>query len=165
VVLAGEALSHAGGAAMGEGRAVAARAIDSGEALERFRRMVEAQGGDARVVDDPLSVLPRAPVERAIEADRGGTVVAVNAEAIGRQAVALGAGRLRRVDPVDPATGLVLRAKIGDRLEVGMPIGAVHARTEDAAERAARVVLEALQVADEPASSPQLVQGWFDSED
>ena len=165
VVLAGEALSHASGAAMGEARAAAARAIDSGEALERFRRMVEAQRGDARVVDDPQGVLPRAPVERVIEADRGGTIVAVDAEAIGGQAVALGAGRLRKEDPVDPSAGLILRAKIGDRLEMGMPIGEAHARTEDAAERAARGVLQALQLSEEPVRAPQLVLGWFDSED
>lgn len=165
VVLAGEALSHTGGPGMGAGRVAAARAIDSGEALEGFRRMVEAQGGDPRVVVDPGSVLPQAPITQVLEAPIDGTVVAVDAEAIGRASAALGAGRIRKGDPIDPAVGLVVRAKIGDRLQVGQPIGEVHARTADAAAEASRRVLAALELSDGPAEPPQLILGWFDTEE
>jgi len=150
---------------MGAGRVAAARAIDSGEALEGFRRMVEAQGGDPRVVVDPGSVLPQAPITQVLEAPIDGTVVAVDAEAIGRASAALGAGRIRKGDPIDPAVGLVVRAKIGDRLQVGQPIGEVHARTADAAAEASRRVLAALELSDGPAEPPQLILGWFDTEE
>ncbi len=87
----------------------AEHALDGGEALERFRLMVEAQGGDPRVVDDPQGVLPRAPIVLPIPAGTDGTLAAVDAEAIGWASVALGAGRIRKGDPIDRAVGLVLR--------------------------------------------------------
>ena len=73
VMFAGEAVSRLSDVPMGEGRARAAAALDSGEALEAFRAMVQAQGGDPRVVDDPEGVLPAAPVVRPFAAERAGT--------------------------------------------------------------------------------------------
>ena len=72
-MFAGEAVSRLSDVPMGEGRARAAAALDSGEALEAFRRMIEAQGGDPRVVDDPEGVLPAAAVRRSFAAERAGT--------------------------------------------------------------------------------------------
>jgi thymidine phosphorylase len=105
----------------------AEHALDGGEALERFRRMLEAQGGDPHVVDDPRAILPSAPVVVPIVAAGAGTLGGVDAEAIGTASVALGAGRIRKGGPIDPAVGLVVRCKIGDRLESGQSIGEVHA--------------------------------------
>ena len=135
----------------------AAAAIDSGQALERLRRMVEAQGGDPRVVDDPHRVLPKAPVVVPLLADREGTLAAVEAEAIGIASSALGAGRIRKGDPIDPAVGIVVRPKIGDRLEAGEPIGEVHARDEAAAEEASHRVLASFTLIDGAAEAPPLV--------
>src|SRR6266511_1390208 len=90
VLFAGEALSRLTGTGMGEGRSAAAAAMDSGKALEAFRLMVEAQGGDPRVVDDPWAVLPVAPVRRPIEADRAGHLTAVDPAALGRASTELG---------------------------------------------------------------------------
>ncbi len=129
VVFAARALEATEHVAHDEALARAERSLDTGEALERFRRMVEAQGGDPHVVDDPEAVLPKAPVVLPIDADRDGTLAAVDAEAIGSASVALGAGRIRKGDPIDPAVGLVVRCKIGDRLAAGMPVGMVHARS------------------------------------
>ena len=142
----------------------AERAIDGGEALERFRRMVEAQGGDPRVVDDPSAILPRAPVINELLADRAGTLAAVDAEAIGLASGALGAGRARKADPIDPAVGILLHPKIGDRLAVGEPIGQVHGRSEDDAEEATRQVLAALTLTDADLSPPALVLRWLSEE-
>jgi pyrimidine-nucleoside phosphorylase len=138
--------------------------LSSGAALERFRRMVEAQGGDPRVVDDPSGVLPRAPVVVPIRADRTGWLAGTDAEAIGLASVALGAGRLRKGDPVDPAVGLVLRAKIGDRLDEGAELGEVHARDEGAADETARRVLAACTFADRPVTPPPLIHRSIDEE-
>lgn len=142
--------------------AQAERALDDGEALERFRRMVEAQGGDARVVDDPASILPRAPVILPIEADRDGTLAAVNAEGIGLASGALGAGRVRKGDTIDPSVGIVVRPKIGDHLAAGEPIGEVHARSRPDAAEATRRVLSALTLSDSEVSPPPLVHRWLD---
>jgi pyrimidine-nucleoside phosphorylase len=146
-----------------EGRRRAREALSSGGALDSFRRMVEAQGGDPRVVDDPAGVLPRAPVVVPISADRSGFLAAVDAEAIGRAAVALGAGRTRKGDPIDPAVGIVFRAKIGDRVEPGEPVGEVHARSEDMAAAAVHSVNESLRVVDHPVQAPPLVYGVQDT--
>ncbi|MGH2679692.1 MAG: thymidine phosphorylase [Actinomycetota bacterium] len=161
VLFAGRALELANGTPRDDALAQATTALGSGTALERFRAMVEAQGGDPRVVDDPAAVLPRAPVRQPLLADRSGVLAAVDAEEIGLASVGLGAGRLRKGDPIDPAVGIVVHPKIGDRLEAGSPIGEVHARDRDAADGAARRVLAALHVADAAVEPPPLVHGWM----
>ena len=111
-----------------------------GEALERLRAMVEAQGGDPAVCDDPARVLPAAPVIREVTAAAAGTVAAVPARAVGELSSRLGAGRSRKEDDVDPAVGVDLRAEVGLRVEAGTPLGVVHARTaEDAGMAEARL--------------------------
>jgi pyrimidine-nucleoside phosphorylase len=134
--------------------------VSSGQALEVFARMIEAQGGDPRVTEDPWAVLPRAPVVVPLWADREGVVAAMEAEEIGRAGVDLGAGRRRKGDSIDPATGIVLRARIGDRLARGDEFGEIHARDEEAAAAAARRVLAALTLVDHDVEPPPLVYGW-----
>ena len=136
-------------------------ALDGGEALERFRRMVEAQGGDSRVVDEPWGVLPGAPVVMPLLIDRSGVLAAVEADEIGLASSALGAGRIRKGDPIDPSVGIVVRPKVGDRLETGDRIGEIHARDESAAAGAARRVLAALTLADSPVEPRALLYGWY----
>jgi pyrimidine-nucleoside phosphorylase len=161
LLFAARALELTNGTGQEEALARATEAIDGGAALERFRAMVQAQGGDPRVVDDPKGVLPRAPVREPLLADRSGVLAAIQAEEIGLASVGLGAGRLRKGDPIDPAVGIVVHPKIGDRLEAGAPIGEVHARDHDAAAQAARRVLAAMDVADHPVRPPPLVHAWL----
>src|ERR671918_274521 len=146
-----------------DARRRAEEALSSGEALESFRRMVEAQGGDPSVVDDSVAVLPAAPVAVPLDADRTGYLAEVDAEAVGRTAVALGAGRRRKGDPIDPSVGIVLRAKVGDRLEEGKPIGEIHARDEKFAVAASAAVNAALTVTDSRPERPPLVYRWRDA--
>jgi pyrimidine-nucleoside phosphorylase len=160
VMFAGEALSRLGGVAMGQGRGRAAAALDDGSALEAFRRMVQAQGGDGRVVDDPWGVLPAAPVIRPIVCDREGFLTRVDAEAIGRASAALGAGRMRKGDPVDPAVGIVFRPKIGDRIGAGQEIGSVHARDDDAVRACTDAVSSSIEIGDEAVEPVPLVHAW-----
>jgi pyrimidine-nucleoside phosphorylase len=161
VLFAARALETLHGIAHEEASAAAERSLDEGTALDRFRRMVEAQGGDPRVADDPWSVLPRAPVRMPIQPDRGGVLSAVDAEEIGLASNALGAGRVRKGDPVDPAVGIVLRPKVGERLEAGEQVGEVHARSEAEGTEAVRRVLGALTVGDDPVQPPPLVHEWY----
>jgi pyrimidine-nucleoside phosphorylase len=162
VAFAAAALEHTGAVGRDESNARAEAALGDGSALERFRAMVQAQGGDPRVADDPWAVLPRAPVIAPLLAAGGGVVLAMDAEAIGLASGALGAGRLHKGDPIDPAVGIVLRAKIGDRIEVGQPIGEVHARDDDAAAAAAARVNAALVLGEGDVTPPPLVHGWFE---
>ena len=164
VWFAARALTCALGTPFEDARARASAALDDGSALDRFARMVEAQGGDPRVADDPASILPRAGTIVPLVADRAGTVTAMAVEEIGLAAGALGAGRMRKRDPIDPAVGIVIRPKIGDRVEVGEIIGEIHARSEAEAEGAVRRTLGALSLGGGPASLPGLVLGWFEPE-
>ncbi len=161
VWFAARALESLEGMAFADALDRAARTLDAGDALDRFSRMVEAQGGDPRVVEDPHGVLPHARVVVPLTADRGGVLAAVDAEEIGLASGALGAGRMQKGDAVDPAVGIVIRSKIGDVLERGQPIGEVHARDEGAAAEAARRVLEALTLADAAVEAPPLIHAWL----
>jgi pyrimidine-nucleoside phosphorylase len=139
-----------------EGRRHAERALDSGAGLERFRDFVAAQGGDPRVADD-LSLLPQAPVALEVEAPAGGWLEAVDAEEVGQVAAALGAGRQRKDDEVDPAVAVELDVKLGDRVDAGQPVGRILARDRAAARAAAGALLAALRWSDRPSRVPPLV--------
>jgi len=114
-------------------RRLAEAALADGRGLARFRQLVEAQGGDVRMVDEP-SRLPRAPRIETLRAARTAFVRRVNAEGIGVASVHLGAGREKKGDPIDHRTGIVLHAKVGDRVERGQPFAEVHVagKPEDA---------------------------------
>jgi len=161
VFLAARAAEHLGGESFESATALAERALDDGTALERFGAMVAAQGGDRRVVDDPASVLPSAPIVRPITATTAGTLAAVDAEMLGVASGALGAGRVRKGDPIDPAVGLVLEAKIGDALDPSLVVGTIHARTEDDADGALLRVRSALTITGASVDPPPLVQAWL----
>jgi len=105
------------------------QALESGEAVRSAERMVQAQGGDPRVVTDP-SRLPRAPVETAVTAARGGCVTALDARAIGDLLVAMGGGRERKEDRVDPAVGIRMLRKRGDPVAPGETVALIRAHRE-----------------------------------
>ena len=130
VILAGLAPDAA------SGRALLTRCLERGEGWRTFRGMVAAQGGDPGVVDHPER-LPQAPVRRPVPSVADGTVLAVDAEALGEVALILSGGRAPR-DRIDPAAGLIVERKIGERVRRGDPLAVLH--THDAA-RAQEVVL------------------------
>lgn len=105
--------------------AEAKRALDDGRALEVFRQVAIAQGGDVAVIDDP-SLLPKAPAIDVFEAPCDGYLTAVETRQVGLAALVLGAGRQTAADAVDPRVGLVLRARLGDRVVKGQPIIEIH---------------------------------------
>jgi thymidine phosphorylase len=120
-VLGGEMLVL-GGAARdpADGRAQIERALADGSALEVFRKVVAAQGGDPRVCDSPGSVLPK-PRHREELGLRPGRIAAIDSEALGIAALILGAGRRTTDDTIDPAAGLVIDAYLGELIEPGAP--------------------------------------------
>ncbi|MCA9539082.1 MAG: thymidine phosphorylase [Myxococcales bacterium] len=105
--------------------AQAKAALDDGRAFAVFEQVVAAQGGDVRALHDP-DRLPHAPSVEAFAAPRAGFVTAIETEHVGLAAMCLGAGRARKEDAVDPAVGLEVLAKTGDRVEAGQPLARIH---------------------------------------
>jgi thymidine phosphorylase len=135
------------------------RALDSGAAAERFDRMVAALGGPRDLVERPDRHLAAAPVRRSVAPERAGVVTRVDALTIGLVVVALGGGRRRADDAIDPAVGLTDVRGPGDRVGPDRPLAVVHARSTADAEVAARVLRGAVTVADgppPPADGPML---------
>ncbi|MCC4723803.1 pyrimidine-nucleoside phosphorylase [Salinicoccus sp. RF5] len=104
--------------------------IDNGEALEKFKVFLNNQGGDASVVDD-LSKLPQAKYQFEVKAEESGFVEEIAAEEIGIASAMLGAGRQTKEDEIDLAVGLVLKKKVGDRVEQGDTLAVIHSNSED----------------------------------
>jgi len=123
-------------------------AIASGKALERFRELVRAQGGDVSYVDD-LDKLPNAAIEEIIPADRVGYLAKVDALLIGEAAVLLGAGRAKKGDPIDHAVGIKVHHKVGDRVEASEPVLTLYANRETALAEARIHLSAAFEVSEE----------------
>jgi len=109
--------------------------IASGEALERFRRMIELQGGDPRVLDDS-TLLPAAEIQHTFSAKEDGFLENVSAEEIGRACMVLGAGRNKTSDRIDHAVGVSSLAKVGDAIAAGDPLLILHANDKARLEQA-----------------------------
>jgi pyrimidine-nucleoside phosphorylase len=131
-------------------------ALTSGRGLEKFRAVVARQGGDPRVIDDPR-LLPAAPHREVLRADRAGYVQGFDALQVGRATVALGAGRDRVEDGVDPAVGVIVLARPGDRVKAGDALLELHYR-DSARLAAARALLDgACPISDAPPAPGPLV--------
>jgi thymidine phosphorylase len=123
--------------------------IGSGAAAEKFRQVIARQGGDARVVDD-TGRLPQARQRQEVLAPAGGFVARMETERIGWASMALGAGRQRVEDAVDPAVGLVLHKKRGERVEEGEPLATLHFNEPEKLAEAQRWLKGAFRVASAP---------------
>jgi len=149
VVLGAEMLLCAGAVATAdEGATRIGAALDDGSALEVFRKVVEAQGGDTSVLDDP-SRLPGARHREAVAAPRAGVVGAIESDQVGIAALVLGAGRRRKEDPIDPGVGIEIAARVGDRVEAGDPIAYLLHNETGVADARSRVEA-AYQIGDNP---------------
>ena len=151
-VLGGEMLALGG---ISDGEAKIKAALADGSALEVFRKVVEAQGGDPRVCDSPGSVLPK-PKHREELGLRPGRVVAIDSEALGVAALLLGAGRRVKEDTIDPSAGLLCDAYLGEVIEEGAhpTIILCHSLSPDDARvtEAKAMITKAFEI--EPASNP-----------
>ncbi|OJD30573.1 thymidine phosphorylase [Diplodia corticola] len=122
-------------------------AWEGGEAAKRFGRMVEALGGPADFMDDPAKYLPKAPVVVQVFADQDGVVEDVDTRSVGLAVVALGGGRRRPQDDVDPAVGFTKLAFPGEQVGTeSKPIGVVHAQSEQQAKDAATALKAAYRI-------------------
>ena len=133
-------------------------ALSSGRALQVFAKLIERQGGNARIVDD-YSLLPSAPDCELLRATRGGFITAMHAEAVGRASHALGAGRSRVGDAVDHGVGIVVTSQPGDSVKAGDTLLELHHRGGRNLEAALALCREAISIGDEPPAPRQKVLG------
>jgi pyrimidine-nucleoside phosphorylase len=150
VELAGWML-HLGGVAksVAAGKTLSEKHIDSGQALERFRKMVELQGGDPRTIDDPKK-LPQARYTSTVASSRSGYVASMRCEQIGTACVILGGGREKKEDSVDPAVGIVLHKKVGDAVSKTEPLATVYYNPESRSAQAEQLLEKSFQITDSP---------------
>jgi thymidine phosphorylase len=126
-------------------------ALADGRALERYRAMITAQGGD------PAAEMPSAEHTEIVRAEKGGWLQVLNARAVGVAAWRLGAGRARKEDPVSASAGIICMAKPGDEVAVGEPL--LELRSDDSARfaRALEALTDAIEIAPEPFEPPALI--------
>jgi pyrimidine-nucleoside phosphorylase len=147
-----------GGAAKTEhdGGELIARALDDGRALEKFRQIVAAQGGDPRVCDNPRAILPQAPARTEVFAAHAGLIGAIDAEAVGMAGLVLGGGRRRKEDAIDPAVGVTVHVRLGDRVD-DRPIATLHHREGGDVAAAVELLRNAYTIGDVPPPDAPLI--------
>ena len=142
---------HLGGISgtVAEGKKQSEKLIASGQALDKFRQMVELQGGDPRAIDDPKK-LPLAEHTMKVSSPKSGYLASLQCEQVGTACVILGGGRERKEDSVDPAVGIVLHKKVGDEVSAGEPLATIYYNAEARAARARQLLEDSYQIADSP---------------
>jgi pyrimidine-nucleoside phosphorylase/thymidine phosphorylase len=139
-----------------EARSLCQKTIDDGRALERFRRVVEAQGGAPGAIDD-LFLLPQPKRRIPITADRSGVVRWLAAKPIGQATMLLGAGRARVDSTIDPAVGVVLHKKLGDPVDAGEPLCTLLVNDERALDQSIAMIRHAYGIGDGDVDVPELI--------
>jgi pyrimidine-nucleoside phosphorylase len=145
LLLAGHAMDRA------EAIATLKAAIRSGAALERFREVIQWQGGDPNIIEQP-ELLPQAPVIREVRFGRSGRMPPLSPRVLGELIVAMGGGRRTAADLVDPAVGLEILPRAGQTVAAGEVLAIVHARTATSADEAEMTLQRAL---DHALASPE----------
>lgn len=131
-------------------------AIESGNALKTFKKMIKAQGGDERVTDD-TSLLPKAKFKRQVKAVKSGYINSVDTEKYGLSALTLGAGRNKVGDKIDYSAGIFLNKKTGDRVEKGEVIATLFTNSEETLAKAEEILLSATVILEEQPLKRQLI--------
>jgi pyrimidine-nucleoside phosphorylase/thymidine phosphorylase len=150
---------HLGGAAkdLAVGKKRAGELIRSGEALKKFRQMVALQGGEVKAIDDP-SLLPRAKHTQKVLSRGNGFVSQIDCEAVGKACVILGGGRAKKEDVVDPAVGIIVQKKLGERVSAGEALCTIHYNSEARADEAAALLEKNFRVSEKAAEKRKLVR-------
>ena len=140
------------------GRKMAQEAIDNGSALEKFKELIQSQHGDVSVIDQP-ELLPSAKLVIPITADSAGWVKVVDAQAVGESSVEIGAGRAKKGDIIDQAVGIMVRVKVGDKINAGQTLFDVHVNDRKAFETVFQKLKTSVQISEEPVEPPPYFWG------
>lgn len=146
---------------LAEARDLLLQQLAGGQALAKFRLMVEAQGGDVRMVDDPAR-LPQARLIEPVLHPRGGYVRRVSALAVGQAAFDLGAGREKKGDAIDLAVGVRVHAKVGDQVVRGTPLATIYANDATQVEHCRTLLMAAVEYSDQPVEPLPLFYGLIE---
>ena len=134
-----------------EGRALAAEMVRTGVAAEKFRQIIELQGGDAKVMDD-TGRLPKAKNSLEVKTPADGYITSMMCEQIGTASVVLGGGREKKEDNVDPSVGLMVRKKVGDAVSTGEPVFTVYYNSDARMPEALKLLESSFTIASAPPS-------------
>ncbi len=156
IALATEMLCLANGWERQECREKVINALSSGMALQKFRAWIAAQGGDVSFVDD-VSLFPECSFCTDVKATASGYVSSIDAEAVGNSSVILGAGRADKADPIDHAAGIILKKKVGDRVEAGDVLAQIFTNRESSIAKASQKLLGAYSISDSPVEKKPLI--------
>lgn len=140
------------------GRKMAQEAIDNGSALEKFKELIQSQHGDVSVIDQP-ELLPSAKLVIPITADSTGWVKVVDAQAVGESSVEIGAGRAKKGDIIDQAVGIMVRVKVGDKINAGQTLFDVHVNDRKAFETVFQKLKTSVEISEEPVEPPPYFWG------
>jgi pyrimidine-nucleoside phosphorylase len=140
------------------GLAMAERAMQDGSGLRKFRELVIAQHGDVSTIDN-LDKLPKAKFIEPVLAEKSGWVNSVNAREVGETSVQLGAGREKKGDPIDPAVGIMVYAKIGDAIEAGQTLFEIHANNAGKLLQAKERLKNAIEITQDRVERPPYFHG------
>jgi len=143
-------------ASMEEARDIAQRRLLDGSGYRKLKDVIAAQGGNPQVLDR-FELLPNARGVREITCPRSGFVSAIDAEDIGRACAALGAGRDQQTDRVDPAVGIILEIKVGERVEAGSVLCRLYYTSEENLEEASQVVEGAFRISSQPPEERDII--------
>jgi pyrimidine-nucleoside phosphorylase len=144
-------------------RQLAQEGIRSGQAWEKFRMLVQAQGGDLAYIEE-TERLPQAEYVETVNSPQAGYLSQIHARVIGETTVLLGAGRARKEDPIDHAVGIEVMHKVGDYVDRGMPILKIHANSIDAMQAARELALQAFRWSKSPVKSLPLFYDFIENE-
>ncbi|RNF40540.1 pyrimidine-nucleoside phosphorylase [Planococcus salinus] len=149
VVLGGKAST------LEEARSMLEKAMETGQALQMFKQLIESQGGNSKVVENP-ELLPQAKVTEQLLSQQEGYISFMEADEIGTAAMVLGAGRAAKDSEIDLAVGIVLHKKVGDFVRKGEALATIHANTEELAE-CMEMLYNSIEFTKEPVDKPQLI--------
>jgi len=139
-----------------DAREVALHKLADGSAFKKFREVVQAQGGDPKALDK-FELLPNATGMREITSPRAGYVTAIDAEDIGEASGLMGASRDKKEDKIDPAVGVILEAKIGDKVEAGSVLCRLYYTREERVDEAADMVEDAFRISSQKPDARELI--------
>jgi thymidine phosphorylase len=149
-------------ASRSEGKERVRSSLDSGEAAERFARMVASQGGPVDLLDRPGKHLPSAAISRPVFPDSPGYVTCMDTQSIGYVVVYLGGGRQRVEDNIDPAVGLTDLCTVGQQLDEHIPLATIHASCESDWQQAAARLKSAIQMDNHTAGAQPVIYERID---
>lgn len=161
IALAAGMLNLAGKGSVDECKSLAKGAISSGTALEKFRQMVKAQGGDVGMIDD-VSRFETSAITHEIRADESGYIYSMDAEKCGIASVVLGVGREKKEDAIDYSAGISIKLKTGDYVDIGDTLAVIHTNKKDAVQAAENIYKSSVKISKEKPKTEPLIFAYVD---